>query len=134
MIATRRAAALVLVASLCLAACGFAKKHPAITIGITSGLIAEGTCELATGEHLTCLGISTGIGIVLAGIVAIAMVLGGEGDTILGGNDPDAPPPPEVPQDPTLDEPLDPEPVKVPPVVPASELAPPSPSATSSAP
>jgi hypothetical protein len=120
MMATRRAAALVLVASL--SSCGFAKKHPAITIGITSGVIAEGTCELATGEHLTCLGISAGIGLGLAGIVAFAMLLGGEGDTVLGGvaNDPEAAPPPEVPQDPTLDEPA---PVKVPPV-PASEPAP----------
>ena len=115
----KRAATVVLVASL--ASCGFAKKHPAITIGITAGVIAGGSCEIGTGEHLTCLGISAGVGVGLAAIVALAMLLGGEGDTVLGGAaaDPDEPPPPEVPQDPTLDQPPA-EPA------PASEPAPPS--------
>lgn len=89
-----------------LGACGFAKKHPAITIGITAAVIAEGTCEIGTGEHLTCAGISAGVGVGLAGIVALAMLLGGDGDTVLGGADPDAPADPDVPQDPTLDQPV----------------------------
>lgn len=101
----KRAVVFALVASL--ASCGFAKKYPAITIGITAAVIAEGTCELGTGEHLTCAGISAGVGVGLAGIVALALLLGGPGDTVLSGvaNDPDAPPPPQVPQDLTLDEP-----------------------------
>jgi hypothetical protein len=102
--------AVVLALVTSLAGCGFAKKHPAITIGITGAVIAEGTCEIGTGEHLTCAGISAGVGVGLAGIVALAMLLGGDGDTVLGGADPDAPADPEVPQDPTLDQP-----VKVPP-------------------
>ncbi len=116
----KRAAAVVLVFSL--ASCGFAKRHPAITIGLTSGAIAEGSCELATSEHLTCLGISGGVGLGLAAIVALALLLGGDGDTVLGGaaNDPDEPPPPAVPQDPTLDQPPPTEPA------PASDPAPPA--------
>lgn len=122
----KRAVVVVLIASL--ASCGFAKQHPAITIGITAGVIAEGTCEIGTGEHLTCLGISGAVGVGLAGIVALAMLLGGEGDTVLGGTaaDPDAPPPREVPQDPTLDQP-----VTVPPSEPSPEAAPAEPPAPS---
>ena len=119
----RALASIALAASL--AGCGFAKQHPAITIGITAGVVAEGTCEIGTGEHLACAGISAGVGVGLAAIVALAMLLGGDGDTVLGGAaaDPDAPPPPEVPQDPTLDRPAT-EPSSQP--APASEPAPPS--------
>lgn len=113
-----------------LASCEFAVKHPAVTIGLVSGAIAEGTCELGTdGEHLTCAGVSAGVGVGLAAIVALAILLGGSGDTVLHGPDPDEPPPPEVPQDPTLDQP-----VKVPATEPAPQPAPASEPAPPAAP
>jgi hypothetical protein len=89
------------------ASCEFAVKHPAITVGIVGGVVAAGSCELGTGgEHATC-GIVTGsVAVGLAGIVWLAMLLGGEGNTVLQGPDPDDPPPPQVPQDPTLDKPV----------------------------
>ncbi len=115
----KAAAVLALVTTL--GGCGFAAKHPAITIGIVGGVVAEGTCELATGEHLTCGAVSGGVALGLAGIVALAMLLGGDGNTVLQGPDPDEPPPPEVPQDPTLDKPV--------PGTPATPPAAPAPSA-----
>ncbi|MGE0395203.1 MAG: hypothetical protein AB7T06_00650 [Kofleriaceae bacterium] len=114
----KAAAVIALVASL--AGCGLAVKYPAPTIGIVAAVIAEGTCELgAGGEHLTCAGISGGIGLALGGIVALAIAIGGDGNTVLGP-DPDDPPPPDVPQDPTLDQP-----VTVPPADPAPQDPPP---------
>src|SRR5687768_17365337 len=101
----KAALALVLVANL--AACEFAVKHPAATIGIVGGVIAAGTCELGTGgEHATCGIVTAGVGVGLAGIVWLATLLGGDGTTVLQGPDPDEPPPPEPPQDPTLDKPV----------------------------
>lgn len=98
-----------------LASCEFAVKHPAATVGIAGGVIAAGSCELGTGgEHATCGIVTAGVGLGLAGIVWLATLLGGEGNTVLQGPDPDEPPPPEVPQDPTLDQPT-----KVPPQEPA---------------
>jgi hypothetical protein len=112
----KRTAALVAML-VTLGSCEFAVKHPAITAGITGGVIAEGTCEIGTGgEHLACAGISGGVAVGLAGIVALAILLGGNGDTILHGEDPEDPPAPDVPQDPTLDQP-----VKVPPAQPAPQ-------------
>ncbi len=111
----KTAAVLALVATL--AGCEFAAKHPAVTIGIVGGVVAEGTCELATGEHLTCGAVSGGVALGLAGIVALAILLGGDGNTVLQGPDPDDPPP-AVPQDPTLDQPAVPGTPATPPAAP----------------
>lgn len=89
-----------------LASCEFAIKHPAATVGIVGGVVAAGTCEIGTdGEHVTCAAVTAGAGLGLAAIVWLAMLLGGDGNTILHGPDPEDPPAPEVPQDPTLDQP-----------------------------
>jgi hypothetical protein len=73
--------------------CAFAVKHPAITAGIVGGTVAFGSCELGTDfeSHGTC-GIIGGSGALgLAGIVALAILLGGEGHTVLVGDE--GPPP-----------------------------------------
>jgi hypothetical protein len=124
-----------------LSSCTFAVKHPAATAAIVGGVIAAGTCEIGTdfeGEHATCGLITLGAAAALGGIVLLATVLGGEGNTILHGDDESGP---AVPQDPTLDAPVKPEPTKpepadpapsvpapvpTPPSVPAPVLTPPS--------
>ncbi|HEU0032101.1 MAG TPA: hypothetical protein VFQ53_15815 [Kofleriaceae bacterium] len=69
----RRVAISILVLA---ASCNFAVKHPAITTGLVAGTLGEGTCELASDEHLSCLELSGGIGIGLALIAATAMYFG----------------------------------------------------------
>ena len=100
----RATSALLVAALLAATGCGAAVRHPAAAIGITAGVLAGGMCELATdGEHATC-GIATaGAGLGLAAIVGLALLLGGDGNTVLDGPDEDDAPP--VPQDPTLDQP-----------------------------
>jgi hypothetical protein len=76
------------VAILSLASCEFAVKHPAITAGLVGGGVAALTCELATSSEgtgrLKNCGIITGtVGVGLALVVAGAILLGGEGHTVL---------------------------------------------------
>ena len=117
----RSLSALLLAALLASTGCASAVRHPAAAIGITAGVLAGGMCEMATdGEHATC-GIATaGAGLGLAGIVALAMLLGGEGNTVLNAPDEDEQ---HVPQDPTLDQPA-PVPAPAPAPSPAAEPAP----------
>lgn len=87
---------LALCLCLSLAGCAFGVKHPAITAGIVGGTVALGTCEIGTDfeSHGTCgiIGASGAVG--LAAIVGLAILLGGEGHTVLVGDE--ATPPPIV--------------------------------------
>ena len=79
-------------ATVSLGGCKFGVEHPAPFIGITAGLIAEGTCAIQVeGDQLKCVEIAGAVGIGLGAIVALAMLLGGEGDTVLRGPDEEAP-------------------------------------------
>jgi hypothetical protein len=88
--------------TLCLAlsSCAFAVKHPAITSGLVGGSIGLLTCEMGTGFDLTdgkmvatCGAIGGGVGLALGGIVALAVLLGGEGNTVLQEGMTEDPPP-----------------------------------------
>jgi len=91
--------ALALLIALALCNCAFAIRHPAITSGIVGGVVGLSTCELGTnfdgGEQTTCGLIGGAAGIGLGGIVALAVLLGGNGHTVLV-EDPEELPPPIV--------------------------------------
>ncbi len=111
--------ALALVLAISITGCGFAVRHPAITAGIVGGTVAFGTCELGTDfeNHGAC-GIIGGSGAVaLAGIVALAVLLGGEGHTVL--QEPmTEDPPPIVREKKPAPPPVEPSPVEPPPAAP----------------
>ena len=92
--------ALAITLCLALTSCAFAVKHPAITSGLVGGSIGLLTCEIGTGFDLsdgemvaTCGAIGGGVGLVLGGVVALAVALGGEGNTILQEGMTEDPPP-----------------------------------------
>jgi hypothetical protein len=72
--------------------CGFAVRHPAVTVGVVASTLTLGTCELATDEHRSCLLAAGAAGAALGLIAAGALWLGSTGeDSIL------QPPPDPVP-------------------------------------
>lgn len=88
--------ALALALALAVSGCAFGVKHPALTAGIVGGTVALTTCEIGTDfdSHGTCgiVGASGAVG--LFAIVGLAILLGGEGHTVLVGDE--AVPPPIV--------------------------------------
>src|SRR4051812_44190857 len=74
------AAALAVLAA---SGCGFAVKHPAVTAGITGGLLGFGTCKLASDDYPPCLGVAGAAGAFLGLAAAAALWLGGDGHTVL---------------------------------------------------
>lgn len=54
--------------------CGFAQKHPAVTIGITAGVIGFGACGMAVEKLDTCSLIGGAAGLGLGGIAGLAML------------------------------------------------------------
>jgi outer membrane biosynthesis protein TonB len=94
----RALAVLVSVSLLAGSGCAFAVKHPAIATGIVGGVIGLGTCELGTnfdaGSQATCAIVGGGAGIGLGAIVALAILLGGDGHTVLQEETPEELPPP----------------------------------------
>jgi len=129
----RRAAALVAVAALAGSGCGFMVRHPPIAAALVAAPIAWGSCELASTNQGACALVGAGAGAFLAGVTALAILLGGNGHTILiqdpaettGPLQPDpvpAPPalaPDPVPAAPPPAEPPPPsEPSQQPPIVP----------------
>jgi hypothetical protein len=91
--------ALALALCISITGCAFAVKHPAVTIGGVAGVIGLGSCELATDfdSHGTCAIIGGAAALALGGIVALAVLLGGEGHTVLVED----PPPPLEREKPT---------------------------------
>jgi hypothetical protein len=61
-------AALLVVA---LGSCAFAHKHPAVTAGIASGMIALVPCLPAVEHPTTCLAISAVVGLGIGGITGL---------------------------------------------------------------
>lgn len=85
-----RALSLVLVGALVAApltqpGCAFAVHHPAVTAGILGGVVGLTTCELETDfdEHGTCALIGGGAAALLGAVAGVAILLGGEGNTVL---------------------------------------------------
>ena len=80
-----KAIAALACASLVMAtSCEFAVKHPAVTSGIVGGTLGMATCEMATeSRHGTCAIVAGAAGVGLALVVLAAVLLGGEGHTIL---------------------------------------------------
>ena len=105
-----RAAALGLIVAL--SSCAFGAKHPAATAGIVGATLGLTTCEIGTdfdGSHGACAGVSAGAALLLGGTVFLAMLFGGEGNTVFQPEpdtrpDPpsidDVPPPASVPAEP----------------------------------
>lgn len=91
-----RALALMLCVTVAGAAgCEFAVKHPAVTSGIVGATVGFGTCEIGTDfdSNGTCAVIGGGAGVALFAIVGLAILLGGEGHTVLQESMTEAPPP-----------------------------------------
>jgi len=117
-----RAAALVLIVTL--SSCAFGAKHPAATAGIVGATLGFATCEIGTdleGSHGACVGVSAGAALLLGGTVFLAILLGGEGNTVLQPEEDTRPEPPSIddvpPPAPALappPPPAPPEPVPVP--------------------
>ena len=63
------------------AGCGFAVKHPAITAGVVGGTLGLATCKLASDNLGACLAVGGGAGASLGLITAVALWLGGDGET-----------------------------------------------------
>ena len=76
-----RALALSLIVSV--TGCKFAVQHPAITAGIVGSTIGLGTCEMADGTQKQCFAIAGIAGVGLGLITGLAMLVGGNGDTVL---------------------------------------------------
>lgn len=120
--------ALALTLCITITGCAFGVKHPAITIGLTTGVIGLGSCELATefDSNGTCAIVGGGAGLAIGAIVALAILLGGEGHTVLVEEPPPPlerdkkkqPPPPPEPTEPA------PAPAPTPPPEPAPAPAP----------
>lgn len=51
--------------------CAFAQKHPGVTVGITTGAIGFGACELSVERVGTCAAIGGVAGLVLGGITGL---------------------------------------------------------------
>ena len=86
--------------------CGFAQKHPAVTIGITAGIVGFGACGMAVEKLDTCSLVGGAAGVGLGGITGLALLLGGEDDHALppfqeedGVIREGTPPPPGLPVD-----------------------------------
>lgn len=90
-----RITALALIVSL--SSCAFAVKHPAATAGIVGGTLGFSSCEIGTDldAHGACAVVGAGAALLLGGAVFVAMLLGGEGNTVL--IDPADEPRPEPP-------------------------------------
>lgn len=56
---------------LMLASCGFAQKHPGITVGVVSGTIGFGACGLSVEKVGTCSAVGAVTGLVLGGITGL---------------------------------------------------------------
>jgi len=114
-----RATAFALIVSL--SGCSFAVKHPAVTAGIVGATLGIGTCEVGTDfdEHGACALVGGGAAVLLGGAVLLAVLLGGEGNTVLTEPAPDTRPEP-----PSIDD--------VPPPVPTEATPTPTPTPTPS--
>ena len=63
---------------LALAGCTFSQKHPGIVVGVASGTIAFGTCQMAVDKFGTCALVGGAVGAVLGGITGLLALLGAD--------------------------------------------------------
>lgn len=66
----KRAALLIMLAS-----CGFAQKHPGVTVGIVSGSIGFGACGISVEKLGTCSAIGAVAGLALGGITGLVTLV-----------------------------------------------------------
>jgi outer membrane biosynthesis protein TonB len=116
-----RALALSLILSV--TGCKFAVQHPAITAGIVGGTVGLGTCEMAAGTQKQCFAIAGIAGAGLGLVTGLAMLLGGNGDTVLNSEPMVEPLPTDDGSSSTKVEPLPP----LPPAPPPTPSPPPAP-------
>lgn len=100
--------AVLLVMLAVLGGCGFAQKHPGVTVGIVAGTIGFGACELSVEKIGTCSAIGGAVGFelgVITGLVtAVADTSEHTLDLFLEGEKQErvrtgTPPPPGLPPD-----------------------------------
>jgi hypothetical protein len=121
---TRSAAAALAIACTLSAApaCGPAVRHPAITAGVVAGAMGFATCKLASDNYAACGVVGGGAGAFLGLVTAVALWLGGDGNST-GLDDPPQP----LPEDDAPPLKLDPLPAGAPPLrVPPATTPPPS--------
>ncbi|HEX5060115.1 MAG TPA: hypothetical protein VFV99_12180 [Kofleriaceae bacterium] len=85
-----------------LGGCGFAQKHPGITVGIVAGTIGFGACEISVEKVKTCGAIGAIAGVALGGITGLVTMFADtsaheltnddEGDVIVAPQNADEPP------------------------------------------
>jgi hypothetical protein len=63
--------ALVAVLALAACSCGFAQKHPAVTVGVVAGTLGFVMCAPAVEKQTTCLAIGAIAGLALGGITGL---------------------------------------------------------------
>jgi hypothetical protein len=68
---TRAAVLVIALASCSLASCAFAKKHPGVTAGIATGMIALVPCLPAVEKPAVCLLVGGGAGLAIGGITGL---------------------------------------------------------------
>ena len=116
-----RGLALALIVTL--SSCAFGARHPAMTAGIVGATLGFSTCEIGTdfeGAHGTCAGVSAGAALLLGGTVFLAMLLGGEGNTVLRPDEDTRPALPSIDDvPPPVSAPVEPTPVAPTPIEPA---------------
>ena len=90
--------ALALTLCVTLWSCAFGVKHPAITAAIVGSAVGLGGCEIGTDfeSNGTCAIVGASAGAALGAVVAIAVLLGGDGHTVLMEEPMTEPPPPLV--------------------------------------
>ncbi len=90
---------------LALSSCAFAVKHPAATAGIVGGTLGFTTCEIGSDfdAHGTCGIVGAGAAALLGGAVLLAILAGGEGNTVLTEPVTDEP---QRPEPPSIDDPV----------------------------
>jgi hypothetical protein len=88
---TTRTAAIAIAAALSAApACGPAVRHPAIAAGVLAGAMGFATCKLASDNYAACGLVGGGAGAFLGLVTAVALWLGGDGNST-GLDDPPQP-------------------------------------------
>ena len=73
---------------LALCGCAQAQRHPAIAIGIVTGIVSGMACEMDSPAHqITCLEIAAAAGVGLGGITGVATLIGETNDTSASSDD-----------------------------------------------
>jgi hypothetical protein len=120
-----RAGAALLSLLVVLGGCGFAQKHPGVTIGIVTGTIGWGACELAVEKIGTCAAIGGAAGLVFGGITGLVTMFADTSAHELPNDEDETtraptgtPPPPGLPVDAGVPEqPVSPVPLVTPSVI-----------------